>query len=94
MGGYKGAFVRARDLLMGLASVRQSTPQGDKLARAAILEPLFEAGRVFLVRAPWNEAWKAEFLGFPAGAHDDQVDSCQIAAEELMGESRRLKLST
>ena len=92
--GYKDCYTRAKQLLSGISVVRQSIPQGDKLARAAILEPLFESGRVIVQRAPWNDAWRAEFMGFPSGAHDDQVDSAQIAAEELMSANRRMKLST
>ncbi|MDR1495226.1 MAG: phage terminase large subunit [Rickettsiales bacterium] len=48
----------------------------DKTTRFASVTPLFESGRVFLKK---NEGWlfdyRCELLNFPAGVHDDQVDS-------------------
>ena len=38
----------------------------------------FEAGNVYLPdpkKTPWMGAFEAELLNFPAGAHDDCVDS-------------------
>lgn len=47
-----------------------------KEARAAIQTPKFESGRVWLPdSAPWLSELEAELLAFPAGRHDDQVDS-------------------
>ncbi len=35
-----------------------------------------EAGQVYLPReAPWLGSFLSEFLAFPSGRHDDQVDS-------------------
>lgn len=51
-------------------------PEGDKATRMATQAPAIEAGQVHLPRsAPWLDAFKAEFLSFPYGRHDDQVDS-------------------
>ena len=48
----------------------------DKLTRAMGMQTTFEAGRVLLPEeAPWLGDYKRELLGFPAGRHDDQVDS-------------------
>ncbi len=47
----------------------------DKVARATYLEPVFEAGKLLVKRAPWNDAWVEEFNRFPEGSHDDRVDS-------------------
>ncbi|MCX7805842.1 MAG: phage terminase large subunit [Planctomycetota bacterium] len=91
--GYKDAVVRLRALLAGKAVVRAETPRADKLALAAALEPLFEAGRVALLRAPWNRALLDEIAAFPAGRHDDQVDALRIAAAAAMGGGRRAALS-
>ena len=47
-----------------------------KEARAHIQTPKFESGRVWLPEtAPWRSEFEAELLAFPAGRHDDQVDS-------------------
>lgn len=49
---------------------------GDKIARAHAAAPMVESGKVFL---PENTHWLPEFLheasAFPAGKHDDQVDT-------------------
>jgi len=94
--GYKDTFTRVKSLLSGVAVVRSTCPsgQGDKVARASVLEPLFEAGKVFLVRAPWNAAWISEFLAFPKGKKDDQVDSTVVASSELIDVRRRMKISS
>jgi predicted phage terminase large subunit-like protein len=47
-----------------------------KEARANIQTPKFESGRVWLPeKAPWLSELETELLAFPAGRHDDQVDS-------------------
>jgi len=53
-------------------------PQGGKIARAAAVSPLVEAGNVFLPHpefAPWVNDFIEECIQFPNGAHDDQVDA-------------------
>jgi predicted phage terminase large subunit-like protein len=53
-------------------------PQGGKIARAAAVSPLVEAGNVFLPHpdyAPWVNDFIEECAAFPNGAHDDQVDA-------------------
>ena len=60
-------------------------PEGGKLARAQAVQPLVEAGNVYLPnprplgRAIPERAWVDEFLHqltiFPNGAHDDDVDA-------------------
>lgn len=53
-------------------------PQGGKVARAAAVSPLIEAGNVFLPHplfAPWVKDFIEECAAFPNGAHDDQVDA-------------------
>lgn len=53
-------------------------PEGGKVARAAAVSPLIEAGNIFLPRplhAPWVNDFVEECAAFPNGAHDDQVDA-------------------
>src|SRR5215831_14623067 len=52
-------------------------PEGGKVARAAAVSPLIEAGNVYLPQlyAPWVNHFIEECAAFPNGAHDDQVDA-------------------
>jgi predicted phage terminase large subunit-like protein len=53
-------------------------PEGGKVARAAAVSPLIEAGNVYLphpLYAPWVDDFIEECAAFPNGAHDDQVDA-------------------
>ena len=59
-------------------------PEGSKENRADAIAPLFEAGKVVLpAHAAWLEDWIAEHIAFPAGAHDDQVDTTSLALGRL-----------
>jgi predicted phage terminase large subunit-like protein len=54
------------------------TPKEDKMTRAAAVLPWVEAGIYILDRAgrnEWVEPFLNEFMNFPNGANDDQVDS-------------------
>jgi predicted phage terminase large subunit-like protein len=54
--------------------------KGSKESRAEAVTPYFEAGKVLLpVGMPWLEDWINEHLRFPAGKHDDQVDTTSLA---------------
>jgi predicted phage terminase large subunit-like protein len=51
-------------------------PDGSKLERMAAQSAKIEAGQVHLPKsAPWLGDFLNEFLAFPNGRHDDQVDS-------------------
>ena len=53
-------------------------PGGGKVARAAAVSPLIEAGNIYLLHplyAPWVNDFIEECAAFPNGAHDDQVDA-------------------
>jgi predicted phage terminase large subunit-like protein len=57
-------------------------PEGGKVARAAAVSPLIEAGNVYLPHpqfAPWVNDFIEECAAFPNGAHDDQVDAMSQA---------------
>lgn len=53
-------------------------PEGGKIARAAAVRPLIEAGNIYLPHPAWA-SWVSDFIeecaAFPNGAHDDQVDA-------------------
>lgn len=66
-------------------------PDGSKEGRANAVTPLFEAGNIVVPdssMAPWMREWKQELLGFPFGAHDDQVDSAVYACRHLTAGTR------
>jgi predicted phage terminase large subunit-like protein len=59
-------------------------PRFDKRARLEIQSSRFEAGQVYLPKdAPWLGVYIDELLAFPAGKHDDQVDSTSQALDWL-----------
>lgn len=61
-------------------------PITDKMARARALQGRMQQGMVsFASGAAWAESLKLEMLRFPAGAHDDQVDSLSWAAQLAVG---------
>ena len=60
-------------------------PKGTKESRAEMVTGPFAAHKVKLPKkAPWLDAWIAEHLRFPAGKHDDQVDTTSGALSQLM----------
>ena len=61
-------------------------PDGGKISRAYAVQPLVEAGNVFLPHpeiAPWVEDFIRELAAFPNGTHDDDVDACTQALNVL-----------
>lgn len=69
------------------------TPTESKLERAYSVTPMIECGNVYIPEsAPWLPALEDELLSFPAGAHDDQVDSMTQALNYLR-EKAPLKIS-
>ncbi len=56
--------------------VRGIQPEGDKEMRMQVQTAVIEARRVFVPKAaPWRMDFQDEVTKFPAGKHDDQVDS-------------------
>jgi predicted phage terminase large subunit-like protein len=78
-----------RSMSQDLRRTRQLTPileqaRFDKMARLLAQASRFEAGQVHLPRqAPWLAVYLNELLAFPAGRHDDQVDSTSQALKYL-----------
>lgn len=66
-------------------------PLGGKEARVNAVSPAIESGHVYL---PQGEEWLAEFVdqftAFPAGKHDDMVDSATQALSYLLHSSGEL----
>ena len=80
-GAYKDAYTTAKDILSGIVSVEPLQLPGDKKAKADPMSPVFEAGNVWMKRAPWNDALTDELDNGIGGAHDDQIDAlaCMFA---------------
>ncbi len=60
----------------GCARATRVSPQGDKVMRMHAESATIENGFVLLPeRAPCLADYLSEFIAFPKGRHDDQVDS-------------------
>jgi len=71
-------------------------PDGSKLARAHAITWLWEAGNVWLPHPDvyrWVNVLVDELTGFPASAHDDQVDALTQALRQLFPLMDRLRIS-
>jgi len=67
-------------------SIQVLKPITDKLARARPLQGRMQQGMVsFSDKDDWYDGCRLEMLRFPAGAHDDQVDSLAWAATMAVG---------
>lgn len=66
--------------------VRFGLESGSKEDRARPFAAQSEAGNVYLVVAPWNDAYVRELETFPAGEFKDQVDASSRAYARLMRE--------
>jgi hypothetical protein len=62
-------------------------PDGDKVARAYAVTPIYESHNVWLPHpqiAPWITEWQLEHLQFPFAANDDDVDASTQALKRLI----------
>lgn len=67
-------------------SITVLKPITDKLARARPLQGRMQQGMVsFSAEADWYDACRLEMLRFPAGIHDDQVDSISWMTQMAIG---------
>jgi predicted phage terminase large subunit-like protein len=87
--GYKDGYTIVRDALSGIRSVSMSRLKGDKLTKIGTAEPIFEAGNVHLLRAPWNQLWLKQHAAFTGlgDSHDDAVDTTAIITEHFTGQA-------
>lgn len=60
-----------------------SPETGDKLTRASPLIAQINIGNVRMLKAPWNEKMVHEFQMIPNGKHDDILDACSRAYNNL-----------
>lgn len=70
---------------------RADRVSGSKEVRANPFAVQCEAGNVFLVRGPWNNAFIREYTSFPYGAFSDQVDAGSGAFNKVAAHKRRRK---
>jgi len=59
--------------------IRTTTPEGDKVARAYAVQPIFSAGLVWAPEREWSELVIDEVSSFPKGRYKDLTDSCLTA---------------
>jgi predicted phage terminase large subunit-like protein len=60
-------------------------PRGGKVARVNAVSAAIESGHVYVpADAPWVEEYLDQWTAFPAGAHDDMVDSSSQALSYLL----------
>lgn len=76
--------------LMGY-SIESSPETGDKSTRAAPVASQVNVGNFSIVRGAWNRAFLDELAGFPAAAHDDQVDALSRAFS-MVGSSLTMRI--
>ncbi len=81
--GYKDTYENLKTILRGQRRVKKVNVSGDKMVRAADMEPIFEAGNVHLTKGSWNEDFLNQFARFPNGVHDDMVDAVSGAFHML-----------
>lgn len=89
--GFGAVFAEVKHKFLGRMKVLKRNPKKSKLSRAGWWFNKIEAGRVFLVRAPWNKDFIDELSTFPDGNHDDQIDGVSIASELIPLKYRRGK---
>lgn len=80
-----------QDEISGIIPVN---PQGGKEARANAVSPLFEAGNVYLphpLMCPWVDDFVEELVSFPNAAHDDMVDACTQALNQMYNGKSNIK---
>lgn len=56
-------------------SIEARTVDKDKVSRARPVRSRGLAGKLYLVRGPWNQEFLSEAFDFPTGRHDDQIDT-------------------
>lgn len=80
-GAYKDAYTELKEIIGAIISLSKVMLPGDKVAKQSPLEPVFEAGNIFLRKGPWNAAFIKECKQFPGGKHDDIPDALRVAYE-------------
>lgn len=74
--------------------IEDASPADSKETRVKSISPIIESGRLFLrANAPWLDSYLAEFISFPNGKHDDQVDATTGAVIRDISSEDELKVS-
>lgn len=73
-----------RSLLAGIP-IDFERPTGTKLVRSAPYRAAAQEGHIYLLRAPWNDAFVAEHVSWTGTKHetDDQIDAASMAYNRL-----------
>ena len=73
----KDGYNYLKKQLSGIYSVKAVFPKGDKVQRCTPVEPIFEAGNIHVMRAPWNKVWLSGIQRFDGSGktHDEMVDN-------------------
>lgn len=79
----KAQIASYMQLLEGF-DVRSSVETGSKITRFSPFSAQAEAGNVYVVRGPWNDAWFNSLEAFPEAKHDDPVDATSRAYAALL----------
>jgi len=82
-GLFKDSFSHLKDILRGHRKIGKVAPNKDLLIRAAAIEPIFEAGNVYLKKADWNSEFLRELAAFPGDKHDDQLAALVTGYEAM-----------
>lgn len=72
----------------GLNVIEDETPKDDKVTRVNATSPKCEAGRVYLVRGPWNDPFLNQCAAFPNGSHDDEVDNLSAVIKRELNKQK------
>ena len=79
-GAYKDALTGLQNALSGVSTVLPVRLSGDKTAKAASMEPMWEAGNIVILRQGVKNRveFDSQVSAFPNGKHDDIVDAMAI----------------
>ena len=89
--GYQATIIQ--QLRLRGIPVEPVHPDKDKVTRASAAGALYRGGKVYhRAGASWLTDFERELLSFPAGEHDDQVDTVSYAARDLPGLSPGARL--
>ena len=91
-GAYKDTLAEIELVLKGLRSVSGSQLPGDKSAKCAPLESVFETGNVHIMDGEWNDFFIQCFREFPDGDHDDPCDATAILFHHFMEDQAGLAI--
>jgi predicted phage terminase large subunit-like protein len=85
------SVILARTRLLAGFEYKGVQVDSDKVTRSRPFRAQCEAGNVYIVQGPWNQAYLDELEKFDRGRHDDQVDATSCAFNELCIMSRGVR---